>query len=64
MVVFSANIDDSVAGVESCWVAGAYECAVGVGRKLPEEPNGESFIGVEMATVSPDENRGSLLTLW
>lgn len=50
-IVYSADIDDSVAGLEDFGVAGAHERGVGVGREQTQHGDSKGLIGVEVTAV-------------
>lgn len=62
-VVFSSNIDHSVASLEQGRISGSYEGGRGIVGQKSEHIDGQGFIGVKMAIVSANDEGISLYSL-
>ena len=49
-VIFSANVNDGVAGGQKSWVTGSNESGWIVGWEHAEKMDGEGLVGVKMTT--------------
>jgi len=59
-LIFTANVDNGVAGLQEIRIPRSDECGGVVGGQQAEHVDGESFVSVEMAIVGADGERRHL----